>query len=181
MRGRGARIGGADVEQQTRHQTRGRHGDPQARDQANRHHRHALANDHPCHVAAAAAQRQANADLLQVLLHVEAHHAAGRGEPFRLLYSVRTHADALYADELAGLVDDHFTLDWVYTREAPAGTRRRAGRVDAQTIVELTLPADTEPLIYVCGPTGFVESVASILVRRGHRPDRIRTERFGGL
>jgi ferredoxin-NADP reductase len=112
---------------------------------------------------------------------VRAHHAAGRGERFRLLYSVRTHADALYADELAGLVDDHLTLDWIYTREAPAGTRRRAGRVDAQTIAELTLPADTEPLIYVCGPTGFVESVASILVRRGHRPDRIRTERFGGL
>ena len=112
---------------------------------------------------------------------VRAHRAAGRGEPFRLLYSVRTHADALYADELAGSVADDFALAWVYTRTAPAGATRAPGRVDAGTIADLTLPPDREPLIYVCGPTGFVESVASILVRRGHRADRIRTERFGGL
>jgi ferredoxin-NADP reductase len=112
---------------------------------------------------------------------VRAHHAAGSGEPFRLLYSVRTPVDALYAGELPGLVDDHFRLDWVYTRQAPTGANRPPGRVDAATIAELTLPPDGEPLVYVCGPTGFVESVAGILVRRGHRADRIRTERFGGL
>ena len=85
------------------------------------------------------------------------------------------------APELAGSVADDFALDWVYTRTAPAGATRAPGRVDAGTIADLTLPPDREPLIYVCGPTGFVESVASILVRRGHRADRIRTERFGGL
>jgi ferredoxin-NADP reductase len=88
---------------------------------------------------------------------VRAHHAAGSGEPFRLLYSVRTPVDALYADELPGLVDDHFRLDWVYTRQAPTGANRPPGRVDAATIAELTLPPDGEPLVYVCGPTGFVE------------------------
>jgi ferredoxin-NADP reductase len=31
----------------------------------------------------------------------------------------------------------------------------------------------------VCGPTGFVEQVAGGLVRIGHDPGRIRTERFG--
>jgi len=112
---------------------------------------------------------------------VRAHHGAARPEPMRLLYSVRTPADALYADELTGLVDSTFTLDWVHTREAPSGSVRQAGRIDAATIAELALPPDVEPLVYVCGPTGFVESVASILVQRGHRADRIRTERFGGL
>ncbi|HEY5980878.1 MAG TPA: ferredoxin reductase [Microlunatus sp.] len=112
---------------------------------------------------------------------VRAHHGAAQPAPFRLLYSVRTPADALYADELAGLVDATFTLDWVYTRQAPAGTSRRAGRVDAATIDELAFSRDSDPLVYVCGPTGFVEAVASILVQRGHRADRIRTERFGGL
>jgi ferredoxin-NADP reductase len=31
----------------------------------------------------------------------------------------------------------------------------------------------------VCGPTGFVETAASVLVGLGHEPPRIRTERFG--
>ena len=39
-------------------------------------------------------------------------------------------------------------------------------------------PAE-RPLVYVCGPTEFVEAVADALVMLGHPPDRIRTERFG--
>jgi ferredoxin-NADP reductase len=35
------------------------------------------------------------------------------------------------------------------------------------------------PLIYVCGPTGFVEGAADALVALGHEPSRVRTERFG--
>jgi ferredoxin-NADP reductase len=36
-----------------------------------------------------------------------------------------------------------------------------------------------EPDVFVCGPTGFVESAANLLVDLGHDPQRIRTERFG--
>ncbi|MDQ1599990.1 MAG: hypothetical protein QOD68_1464, partial [Actinomycetota bacterium] len=35
------------------------------------------------------------------------------------------------------------------------------------------------PTSYVCGPTGFVETVADLLVAAGHDPRRVRTERFG--
>ena len=35
------------------------------------------------------------------------------------------------------------------------------------------------PLVYVCGPTAFVEAAAEALVALGHEPGRIRTERFG--
>jgi ferredoxin-NADP reductase len=31
----------------------------------------------------------------------------------------------------------------------------------------------------VCGPTAFVEAAAELLVESGHRPDSIKTERFG--
>ena len=41
-------------------------------------------------------------------------------------------------------------------------------------------PPDFEPTCYVCGPTGFVEAAANLLVAGGHDPTRIRTERFGG-
>jgi ferredoxin-NADP reductase len=31
----------------------------------------------------------------------------------------------------------------------------------------------------LCGPIAFVETIADALVRAGHEPGRIRTERFG--
>jgi ferredoxin-NADP reductase len=35
------------------------------------------------------------------------------------------------------------------------------------------------PRVYVCGPTPFVGGVAEALVRLGHEPHRIKTERIG--
>ena len=32
----------------------------------------------------------------------------------------------------------------------------------------------------VCGPTGFVETAATLLLRAGHDAELVRTERFGG-
>jgi ferredoxin-NADP reductase len=39
-------------------------------------------------------------------------------------------------------------------------------------------PAE-RPRFYACGPTPFVEAVAEALVRLGHDPRAIKTERFG--
>jgi ferredoxin-NADP reductase len=109
-----------------------------------------------------------------------AHRAAASAAKFRMLYSVRAPEDAYYASELEGLVDDAFALDWVYTRTAPAGWARTAGRISRADIEASTLPVSDNPLVYVCGPTGFVEAVARILVDLGHPAERIKTERFGG-
>jgi ferredoxin-NADP reductase len=46
-------------------------------------------------------------------------------------------------------------------------------------LAEVGWPPTDKPLCYVCGPTGFVEAVASALVELGHDPDMMRTERFG--
>jgi ferredoxin-NADP reductase len=40
-------------------------------------------------------------------------------------------------------------------------------------------PPAQRPLVYLCGPNGFVEAAAQWLVEIGHAPARIRTERFG--
>ncbi len=40
-------------------------------------------------------------------------------------------------------------------------------------------PSAGRPLAFVCGPTGFVETVATALVELGYEPARVRTERFG--
>jgi ferredoxin-NADP reductase len=99
------------------------------------------------------------------------HRAIGSDLPARLLYSARTRADLIYQRELSGL-DTTITL----TREQWAG---RTGRVDRKLLEELAWPATDHPLVYVCGPTGFVEAVTAALVALGHDPSRVRTERFG--
>jgi ferredoxin-NADP reductase len=99
---------------------------------------------------------------------------------FRLVYSVRSPADVYYAKELAQLERD---CDWlqvavVYTRAAPQ-TARPPGRVGVGDLAVPGWTPDDGLHVYVCGPTGFVESVTSKLIRQGHRPSAIRTERFG--
>jgi ferredoxin-NADP reductase len=93
----------------------------------------------------------------------------------RLLLSARSEQDVLYADELRELVEPAIT----YTREAPAGWTGYARRVDRQMLAETGYPVEQRPRVFVCGPTGFVESVARELVPLGHDSSRIRTERFG--
>lgn len=118
--------------------------------------------------------------IVPVIAMARDHARAASSAPMRLLYAVRSADDAFYAAELGDLADESFAVDWAYSRSAPAGSARPAGRVDAATITALTLPASEHPSVYVCGPTGFVEAVADLLVAAGHPPDRIRTERFGG-
>jgi ferredoxin-NADP reductase len=103
------------------------------------------------------------------------HHAAsGSTAPARLVYSARTLGEVIYRDELAAR-DVVLTL----TREAPEGWAGRRGRVDRALLAEAGWPPAERPLVYVCGPTGFVEAVAGVLVALGHEPGRVRTERFG--
>lgn len=118
--------------------------------------------------------------IVPLIAMARVHAVAASSAPMRMLYSVRSHSDAFYAEELTGLIGDTFSVDWAYTRSAPAGEQRPVGRVDATTIAASTIPASEGPTVYVCGPTGFVEAVADLLVAAGHPPDRIRTERFGG-
>lgn len=118
--------------------------------------------------------------IVPLLAMARAHHAAASTSPMRLLYSVRSAGDAFYADELNGLAGAGFAVDWAYTRTSPESFPRPAGRVDGATIDSSTIAAGEHPLIFVCGPTSFVEAVADLLVAAGHTPDRIRTERFGG-
>ncbi len=102
--------------------------------------------------------------------------------PFRLVYSVRTPEDRIYAAELRQRAAEDGGLDvsYVYSREAPEGSPRPPGRIRADDLAAHGWPPEFEPTCYVCGPTPLVEVVAGLLVAAGHHPDRIRTERFGG-
>jgi ferredoxin-NADP reductase len=98
----------------------------------------------------------------------------------QLIYSVRGPADRLYAVELdeRARTSDGLDVTWIYTRTAPTEGARLPGRLSADDVQDALRPAETARC-YVCGPTGFVESVATLLLDAGHDPGQIRTERFG--
>ena len=91
--------------------------------------------------------------------------------PMRLVYSVRTAADVIYADELG----DEVVI--TYTREPPAGWDGPTGHIDA-SLIAAAGPGDGA-IAFVCGSDGFVETASTLLLETGFAPERVRTERFG--
>ena len=108
------------------------------------------------------------------------HHTATRSTtPARLLYSARSLAEVIYRDELAAFAGGEVEIHYTLTREAPAGWRGYRRRIDSALIREVSWQPQERPLVYVCGPTAFVEKAASALIDLGHGAERIKTERFG--
>jgi ferredoxin-NADP reductase len=90
--------------------------------------------------------------------------------PMRLVYSVRTAEDVIYADELG---DDALLT---FTREPPAGWDGHTGRIDAAVLDGV---ADVSGIAFICGSNGFVEAASTLALGAGFEPRRVRTERFG--
>jgi ferredoxin-NADP reductase len=105
--------------------------------------------------------------------------AAGSDAEMRLLFSSRSWEDVIYRDELERLAGGGLTVLHTLTRSQPDGWSGYTRRVDKQMLDEVGPPPSERPLVFVCGPTPFVEAVATALVQLGHEPNRIRTERFG--
>ena len=98
----------------------------------------------------------------------------------RLLYSSRSFEEVIYRDELVRLgAAEGVDIRLVLTRSWPAGWDGHRGRITPDVLRDISWPPAQRPLVYICGPTGFVEAVAQALVHEGHDPKRIRTERFG--
>ena len=118
--------------------------------------------------------------IVPLIAMMRAHAAAASTAPFRLLYSVRTPEDVYFAEELLALTSPCLAITYVFTREVPAGWPVAPARVSREVIESATIGANASPTVFVCGPTGFVETVANILVDLGHDAASVRTERFGG-
>lgn len=119
--------------------------------------------------------------IVALMAMVRGRRAAGSRVPFRLLYSVRTPAELYYADELRVPQpgDDGLDVRYVFTRATPDHFARSPARIGVADINTNGWPPDVDANCFVCGPTGFVEAVADILVALGHDPRRVKTERFG--
>ena len=88
----------------------------------------------------------------------------------RLVYSVRSAEDVIYADELQ---DDALLT---FTRQPPERWTGHTGRIDSRLIAEAARDSGTA---FVCGSNGFVEEATRLLLETGFKPQAIRTERFG--
>jgi ferredoxin-NADP reductase len=95
--------------------------------------------------------------------------------PMRLVYSARTRAEVIYADELG---DDAIVA---LTREPEGATVEGLARVQLGRIFPALIDAEAFPsgLAFVCGSNPFVESMSQMLLAAGYGAERIRTERFG--
>jgi ferredoxin-NADP reductase len=125
------------------------------------------------------------------MLRHRAVAAGGREVPARLLASWRGVEAMVYREELAALAaagadadggrgDGRLSVVHTLTREAPpAAWGGERGRVDAAMLRARAFAPSEAPRVYVCGPTPFVEAVASALVGIGHAAERVKTERFG--
>nr|WP_230679218.1 ferredoxin reductase [Hymenobacter properus] len=116
--------------------------------------------------------------LMAMLRH---RQRAGLRNPTALLFSVRTPEEVIYKQELEALAaaDPTFKLLITYTRQAPAGWAGYQRRLDAAMLAEAVAQLPGAPQCYVCGPTGLVETAATLLQAQGLPDAAIRTERFG--
>jgi len=108
------------------------------------------------------------------------HRAAATSDSAAtVLVSARSWEDVLYRDELATQDGHGVAVRYTLTREQPPEWKGWAGRVNADMLRELGADRPEPLRVFVCGPTGFVEHVADLLVQLGRDPHAIKTERFG--
>jgi ferredoxin-NADP reductase len=119
--------------------------------------------------------------IVPLMAMLRARVATGSTVPVRLLLSARSADEVIYRDELEaiGRNDARVQVITTLTRSQPPGWTGYGRRADPAMLAEIAWPATDVPRCYACGPTGFVETVASALVGLGHLPQNIRTERFG--
>ncbi len=110
------------------------------------------------------------------------HAAAAAGRRASFVHGARDGAHHPLRDEVARLVaaHPHLSAHVAYSRprREDAGAYDSAGRVDG-ALLERVLP-ERDAEYYLCGPAGFLSSVAAGLRARGVAQSLIHTERFAG-
>jgi ferredoxin-NADP reductase len=112
-------------------------------------------------------------------------HHSGHDDPRDIVFLInaRSLEKVLYYDELQALQanDPRLRLAMSLTQTQPPSWQGYTRLIDKAMIEETMGPFRSQmPMVYVCGPTPFVEAAADMLVMSGFHDHVIRTERFGG-
>jgi len=96
------------------------------------------------------------------------------------IYTCRTKADFIFADEVAALQRLNPKLRVAVTISKPEGTDWKGprGRVTKEWLTE-TVPDLASRRIHLCGPPSMMDSIKSMLTELGVPPDHLKTEAFG--
>jgi ferredoxin-NADP reductase len=118
--------------------------------------------------------------LMAMLRHREASQAMVGA---RLVYSSRSWEEIIYRKELERLISgpDGPWVTHTLTRSQPPGWTGYSRRVDGAMLAEVAWLPSEMPTAFICGPTPFVEAVASALVLLGYPAASVKTERFGPM
>jgi ferredoxin-NADP reductase len=96
------------------------------------------------------------------------------------LYTCRTLADFIFADEVAALQRRNPKLQVAVTISKPEGTdwKGARGRVTREWLAQ-TVPDLVSRRIHLCGPPSMMDSIKSMLTELGVPSDHLKTEAFG--
>ncbi len=118
--------------------------------------------------------------IVPLMSMVRYREATGSAVPATLLASSRSWIEIIYREELDRLArEPSLRIIHTLTRSHPPAWDGYTRRIDLDMLREVAGSPEPNTLAYVCGPTGLVESVASVLVTIGYDPHRVKTERFG--
>ena len=96
------------------------------------------------------------------------------------VYTCRTPADFIFADEVAALQRRNPKLRVAVTITKAEGTDWKGprGRITKEWLTQ-TVPDLASRRIHVCGPPAMMDSTKAILTELGVPPDQLKTEAFG--
>ena len=109
--------------------------------------------------------------LMAMLRHAR---RTGKSDIVRMVVSVRSPDDLLFADELPG---PDATV--VHTRVAPPGDPRPPGRISTADLAPAVAAVGPDAKVFVCGSAGYCDAATDLLRHAGVAVERIKVERFG--
>ncbi|MBX4196080.1 oxidoreductase [Candidatus Pacearchaeota archaeon] len=115
--------------------------------------------------------------LMSMLRHAQAKKIK---KEILLLLSAKSVEKIPYYKELESYKDKSTHIIYTLTGESPKGWKGLTGRINKDLLDKLlTSYKEKMPMVYICGPTLFVETIADTLIQSGWNSHEIRTERFG--
>ena len=110
------------------------------------------------------------------------HRANSKSKvPTKLLYSSRSYSEIIYREELDHISANDSSLRVIHTltKRQPQNWMSYGRRIDRAMLADTAWRPVEKPIIFTCGPTPLVETVANYLLELGYEPESIKTERFG--